>query len=150
MAVAAPEEGRAIRDQGVECLAARRRVREVGDRPAGAIDPLALRVSRSVGADRPLELIRVDLAQVAALDGQLALHRVDVRVLEPGEERLSVEPQHPRAGPDLRLDIGRRADGADAPLTDRQRIGWPSGALDDRFHAGTDEHEVGSRHWCIE
>ena len=146
MAVATPEEGWTVRHQGIECLAPWGGIGKVGDRPSGAHDPVALRMPRGVVRDRAGELVRLQYVEVALHDRQLALHRMDVRVLESGKQRLAAQPDDARGGADQPLDLGSAADGHDPAARDGHRIRGRTGVRRDRLDGRSQEDEVSWRH----
>ena len=109
--VVALEEGRPIWNDRVEQAAVRLAAREGGQRPAAAMDPLAVGVGGRMGGDRFEVRGRIgQVVEVAAPGEHAALDRVDMRVLEAGQERLAVELDHPRSRPDQGPHIRRAPD----------------------------------------
>ena len=134
--------GRSGHDR-VEILAARRAVREIGHVPAAADDPRVVRMGRGVGPDRLEDTgPAVRLAEVALEAVDPAEDRVDVDVLEAGQEEPAGEIDDPRSRSDEVGDVGRLADRADPVAVNGDGRGpWP-GRIDG-MDVAAPEDEVG-------
>ena len=70
------------------------------------------------------------LAEVALADLHAARDRVDMGVLEPGDEQPAGEVHDPRARPDPRRDIARGPDRGDSLADDGDRLRPRQGGVD--------------------
>jgi hypothetical protein len=115
------QEGRPVRDHGVERGGGGQPAGERLQRPAAAGDPRVLRVGARVAADRRQVLVRaLERGQVAAAELEAGEDRVDVRVLEAGHEQPTgqVDPLGAGAG----QVAGGGPDGDDPVAGDRHRL----------------------------
>ncbi|GAA3421568.1 hypothetical protein GCM10018952_68640 [Streptosporangium vulgare] len=128
--VALDQVDRAVDD--VELGAVRQAAGEGRHVPAAAVDPLVARVGGGVGGD-PLQIPRqaVDPGQVAPGPLQARLHRVEVRVGEPGGEQPAVQVDGLVAGGGQARDVGLRAHGGDTAVPDQYRLGEGVGGEED-------------------
>ena len=124
MAVPVGEEGGPIGHDRVEILAARRAVREVGHVPAATDDPRLVGMSVHVGSNRRKHALPpARLADIALEAVDAAPERVDMDVLEAGQEEPSAKVDDARPRPDQLADLGGRADRDDPLAADRDRLG---------------------------
>ena len=110
-----------VLDHGVEGGRSRQTAGERLQRPAATGDPRVLRVGTGVVADRRQVLLRaLERAEIAPAQFKSAEDRVDVGVLEAGDEQPpgQVDPLGPRAG----QVPGPRADREDPAVPDRHRL----------------------------
>src|SRR5919108_3542460 len=100
------EERRPVGHDPVEVLAPRCPAREVGHRPAFALDPGPVRVVRGVAGDHSeVGVETTQVAQVAAERGKTARHRMDVGIAEAGDDHPAMQLDHPRGWADQALDV---------------------------------------------
>ena len=143
MAVAVREDGRPIGDDPIEVLAARRAVLEIGHVPAAADDPWEIRVRRGVGSDRRQDAVpAARLANVALELIDPAADRMDVGVLEAGQEEPARQVDDPRLRADVFSDLGRGPDRDDPLASDGDGCG-PRLRGVDGMDVAAGEHEVG-------
>ena len=113
VSVTVRQERRTIGDDGVERLLRRCPAGEHVHVPAAAEDPRRVGVGRRVLRDHPLVRVEdVELGQVAAEHLETAPRRVDVRVLESGQQHASGEVHHlgVRAAPRANVLVGADRD----------------------------------------
>ncbi len=125
MAVAAVDEHRAVRHDGVEELLARECAgAECRHRPAAARDPRVVGVRLGALLDlRDVLLGGVQRVEVAGVRLHPARDRVDVHVLHARDDHAALQRDDLRLRADVVLGAGVRADVDDAPVVDRDRLG---------------------------
>ncbi len=95
VAVGVAQDRRAVADHGVERLAGRRAVREVGHRPPGAEDPRQVGMGRGIVRDACQCLLRRRrVVEVAAQQVDTGSERVRVRVLEARRDQPARDINH--------------------------------------------------------
>ena len=142
MAVAVRKEHRAVRHHGVQSCGGGDAPGEGRDRPPAAHDPWQVAVGCGVGLDSSQVFVDPgEVQQVALVHGRPGEERVDVGVLEPGEDQPAAEVDH--FGPGR----GRRPNFALAPhrrhpvALHQQRLGDRAPRLH-RVHSASDEGDL--------
>jgi hypothetical protein len=123
---AAPDEHRVLGRYLVELPAGRETLfLELAFVPiARGLDPAALRRGGGAGAN-PLEqrVDRVDIGHADFLEIRRQPSEVDVRIVEPGDDRLATGVDRPRLGRGEPHDRGARSDRDDPAVANRHRLG---------------------------
>ena len=143
MAVPVRQEHRPIRHHGVEHGAVGYAAGEDVHGPSAAQDPRLVGMRVGVCADQlDVAVRRMDLAEVAPQAVETAATRVDVRVLEPRQQRASGQVDRlGRRSADL-ADPIVRADGHDPAASNGHRLRLGVGRVD-RVHRAVHERQVG-------
>ncbi len=131
VSVPAPQDDRAIGDDGVDQFLARERARaEGGHRPAATLDPGVLGMLVGVLLDDGDVLVdRGRRIQVAAVCLDATRDRMDVHVLHARQDHPAFQVDDLGLRTDVVLRAGVVADVHDAPVVDRDGLGPAAGAV---------------------
>ena len=145
MAVAAPENHGPVRNDGVDEFLARERAGPEGrHQPAATLDPGLIRMRvRILLDDVDITLDGRDRIQVAAVGLDSARDRVNVRVLEAGDDHAPLEVDDLRLRADVVPGTCVRADIDDAAVVDRDRL-RPAARAVHRVDGAAPQRKIGN------